>query len=133
MYQSTLIGDDRKILPVPMKAKPSHFSFLGFQALRSSSPRASRKPFPLHRVHPQNNLEVSNQPLGVFEYLVTAPAIISLMGHQLYVFVMINLDTRELVFINVTCYPDLGWVKQQFRNTFFDVDYYPILKSISKR
>ena len=52
---------------------------------------------------------------------------ISLMGHQLYVFVMINLDTRELVFINVTCYPDLGWVKQQFRNAFFDVDYYPSL------
>ena len=95
MYQSTLIGDDRKILPVPMKAKPSHFSFLGFQALRSSSPRASRKPFPLHRVHPQNQLGASSQPPRVFEYLVTAPAIIAPF------FILILLTSRlDLVFFS---------------------------------
>jgi len=49
------------------------------------------------------------------------------MGYQLYIFVMINLDTRKLIFINVTCNPDSEWIKQQFRNAFIEIDEYPTL------
>ena len=54
-------------------------------------------------------------------------SLISLMGHQIYVFVLINIDTRELIFINAAYNPNLDWVKQQFRNAFFDMDEYPTL------
>ena len=54
-------------------------------------------------------------------------SLISLTGRQLHIFVMINLDTRKLVFINVTYHPDLEWVTQQFRNAFLEVDDYPSL------
>ena len=49
------------------------------------------------------------------------------MGHQLYIFVMIDLDRRNLISINVTSNPHFEWVKQQFKNSFFDLDRYPAL------
>ena len=62
-----------------------------------------------------------------FKISIDFTSMISLMGHQLFIFTMLNLDTRELVFINATYSPDLGWVKQQFRNAFFEMDIYPSL------
>ena len=53
-------------------------------------------------------------------------SLISIMGHQLYIFVMINLETRALMLINVTYNPHLEWVKQQFKDAFFDLDAGPI-------
>ena len=49
------------------------------------------------------------------------------MGHQLYIFVMIDLDRRSLISISVTDNPHFEWVKQQFKNAFFDLDRYPTL------
>ena len=55
-------------------------------------------------------------------------SLISLMGCQIYIFVMINLDTRKLICINATYPPGFEWVRQQFRNAFFDMgDKYPCL------
>ena len=48
------------------------------------------------------------------------------MGHQLYIFIIIDLDTRELIFINANYNPDFEWVKQQFKNAFFDRDDYTL-------
>ena len=49
------------------------------------------------------------------------------MERQLYILVMIKIDTRELIFINATYNPNMEWVTQQFRNAFFDIDDYPSL------
>ena len=62
-----------------------------------------------------------------FKISIDFTSIISLMGHQLFIFVMINLDTRKLVSINATYSPNLEWLKQQFRDAFFDIDEYPSL------
>ena len=62
-----------------------------------------------------------------FKISIDFTSVISLMGYQLFIFVMINLDTRKQVFINATYSPNFGWPKQQFRNSFFDIDEYPSL------
>ncbi len=62
-----------------------------------------------------------------FKIGIDFTSLISLMGHQLCIFIIIDLDTRELIFINVTYNPDFQWIKQQFRNAFFDRDDYPTL------
>ena len=62
-----------------------------------------------------------------FKIAIDFTSLISLMGFQLYIFVMINLDTRKSVFINATYSPDLHWPRQQFKNTFFDMNDYPSL------
>ena len=62
-----------------------------------------------------------------FKVGIDFTSLISLMGDQLYIFVMINWSTRELIFINVTYNPTLEWVTQQFRNAFLDTDEYPTL------
>ena len=54
-------------------------------------------------------------------------SVISFLGHQVFIFTMLNLDTRELIFINTTYSPNLEWVKQQFKNAFLDMDVYPSL------
>ena len=48
-------------------------------------------------------------------------------GNQLFIFVMINLDTRERIHINATYHPHNQWVTQQFRNAFLGMDNYPSL------
>ena len=62
-----------------------------------------------------------------FKIAIDFTSLISLMGFQLYIFVMINLDTRKLVFINATYSPNFHWLKQQFKNAFWDMDDYPSL------
>ena len=57
-----------------------------------------------------------------FKISIDFTSLISLMGYQIYIFVMINLDTRKLIFINATYFPSFEWVKQQFRNAFFNMD-----------
>jgi len=54
-------------------------------------------------------------------------SVIAFLGHQLFIFVIINLDTRELLYINITLNPCKKWVLQQFRNAFFNLDEYPSL------
>ena len=63
-----------------------------------------------------------------FKISIDFTSLISLTGYQIYFFVMINLDTRKLIFINATYSPSFEWVKQQFRNAFFNMDgKYPSL------
>ena len=62
-----------------------------------------------------------------FKIGIDFTSLISFSGRQLYVFVMIDIDTRSLIHINVTYNPCSQWVKQQFRNAFFDMDEYPSL------
>ena len=62
-----------------------------------------------------------------FKIAIDFTSLISLMGHQLYIFVMINLDIRKLITINTTYTPDREWVIQQFKNAFFDMAHYPTL------
>lgn len=54
-------------------------------------------------------------------------SLITLGGHQAFIFVIINIDTRELVHVNVTFNPTSEWIKQQFRDAFFDLDQFPTL------
>ena len=62
-----------------------------------------------------------------FKIAIDFTSLISLMGYQLFIFVMINLDTRKLISINVTYSPNFDWLAQQFKNAFFDLDKYPSL------
>ena len=75
--------------------------------------------------HPPQNLgpswrEVINN--HKFKVSIDFTSLISLLGYQIYIFVMINLDTKKLIFMNATYSPSLEWVKQQFRNDFFNMD-----------
>ena len=62
-----------------------------------------------------------------FKIGIDFTSLISITGHQLFIFVMIDLDTRELLYINPTYSPHLSWVSQQFKNAFFYHDHYPTL------
>ena len=62
-----------------------------------------------------------------FKIAIDFTSLISLMGHQLYVFVMIDLDSRKLIAINATYFHNRKWLIQQFTNAFFDMDHYPTL------
>ena len=62
-----------------------------------------------------------------FKISIDFTSLITLSGNQLFIFVMINLDTRELIHINATYHPHNQWVTQQFKNAFFDMDDYPSL------
>ena len=52
---------------------------------------------------------------------------ISLWGDQIFVLVILNLDTRELLYIAPTFNPCLSWITQQFRSAFYDLNEYPTL------
>ncbi len=62
-----------------------------------------------------------------FKVGIDFTSVISFLGHQLFIFVIINLDTRELMHINITLNPCRDWILQQFRNAFFDLSDYPSL------
>ena len=62
-----------------------------------------------------------------FKISIDFTSLISIMGYQLFIFVMINLDTRKLLWINATYSPNFDWLAQQFKNAFFDLDNYPSL------
>jgi putative transposase len=81
------------------------------------------------------NSPISKNTLSWYEFLnnhkfkigIDFTSLISLFGHQLFIFVMIDLDTRKLLLINATFNPNSEWIKQQFRNAFYDLDKYPTL------
>ncbi|MBU0924591.1 integrase core domain-containing protein [bacterium] len=52
---------------------------------------------------------------------------ISIWGDQIFIFVILNLDTREILHIAPTFNPCSIWIKQQFKNAFYDLDEYPTL------
>ena len=62
-----------------------------------------------------------------FKIGIDFTSVISFWGHQLFIFVIINLDTRELMHINITLSTSRDWILQQFRNAFFDLSDYPSL------
>ena len=62
-----------------------------------------------------------------FKISIDFTSVITLAGDQLFILVMINLDTRELLWVNSTYSPHSEWIKQQFKNAFFDLDEYPTL------
>ena len=62
-----------------------------------------------------------------FKIGVDFTSLISFMGHQLFIFVIIDLDSRKILCINVTYTPNSAWVIQQFKNTFYDLDQHPTL------
>ena len=62
-----------------------------------------------------------------FKIGIDFTSLISIMGYQLFIFIMIDLDRRKLISINATYQPHLEWVKQQFKNAFLDTDVYPTL------
>jgi hypothetical protein len=53
--------------------------------------------------------------------------LIDIRGNQLFIFVILNLDTRKLIFINATYSHHREWLIQQFKNAFFEFDIYPTL------
>ena len=46
-------------------------------------------------------------------------------GRQLFILVIINTLTKELVLVNVSCTPDRRWIIQQFRNTAISDTKFP--------
>ena len=62
-----------------------------------------------------------------FKVSIDFTSIISFMGRQMFVFVMINHHTRELLSLQVTYHPHLDWLKQIFRNLSWEVDEFPSL------
>lgn len=62
-----------------------------------------------------------------FKIGIDFTCLISLSGRQLFIFVIKNLDSREVLLINSTFYPNSSWITQQFRNASYDLDVYPSL------
>ena len=53
--------------------------------------------------------------------------VFDLLGRQYFIFVILDLEKRTLIHINVTLHPTKQWVTQQFRNAFMDFDAEPSL------
>ena len=53
--------------------------------------------------------------------------VFDLFGRQYFIFVILDLERRTLMHINVTLHPTRQWVTQQFRNAFMDFDIEPSL------
>jgi len=51
--------------------------------------------------------------------------IFDVFARQYFIFVLLDLKTRELVFINATLHPTREWLTQQFRNALMDRERYP--------
>ena len=62
-----------------------------------------------------------------FKIGIDFTSLITISGKQLFIFVILNIDTRELLGINITYRPYAGWVTQQFKNLFPDIDETPSL------
>ena len=62
-----------------------------------------------------------------FKISIDFTCMITTLGHQVFIFSIINLDSRELIWINSTYRPDKFWITQQFKNAFFDLEQYPTL------
>ncbi len=62
-----------------------------------------------------------------FKIGIDFTSIISLMGKQIFIFSIIDLDTRKILGISSTYSPNAIWITQQFRNAFYRLDSYPSL------
>jgi putative transposase len=62
-----------------------------------------------------------------FKIGIDFTSLISFWGHQLFILVILDLDSRKLIFINATFSPHREWITQQFRNAFMDLEVYPTL------
>lgn len=62
-----------------------------------------------------------------FKIGIDFTSLITVLGKQILLFIIIDLDSRRLIYINATFNPDSEWIKQQFRNAFYDMDEYPSL------
>ena len=62
-----------------------------------------------------------------FKISIDFTCLITTLGHQVFILSIINLDSRELIWINSTYRPDKFWITQQFKNVFFDLEQYPTL------
>ena len=65
---------------------------------------------------------IKNHSLGIG---IDFTCVFDLLGRQYFIFVILNLEKRTLMHINVTLHPTRQWVTQQFRNTFMDFDAQP--------
>jgi putative transposase len=62
-----------------------------------------------------------------FKIGIDFTSLIDIRGNQLFLFSIINLDSRKLIFINATYSHHRDWLIQQFRNAFIDCEIYPTL------
>ena len=62
-----------------------------------------------------------------FKIGIDFTSLITVQGYQVFIFVILDLDTRKLLYINTTFQPFASWITQQFRNAFFDLDETPSL------
>jgi putative transposase len=62
-----------------------------------------------------------------FKIGIDFTSLIDIKGNQLFIFVILNLDSRKLIFINATYSHNKQWLIQQFKNAFFDINIYPSL------
>ncbi len=62
-----------------------------------------------------------------FKIGIDFTSLIDIWGNQLFIFVILNLDTRKILFINATYSHHREWLIQQFKNAFFDFDNHPTL------
>ena len=62
-----------------------------------------------------------------FKISIDFTCLITTLGHQVFIFSIINLDSRELLWINSTYRPNKFWITQQFKNAFFEMEQYPTL------
>ena len=56
-----------------------------------------------------------------FKIGIDFTSIISVMGYQLFILVIIDLKERTLLHINATYNPNFEWIKQQLKDALFDL------------
>lgn len=62
-----------------------------------------------------------------FKIGIDFSSLIDIWGNQLFIFVIINLDSRKLLSINATYSHHREWIVRQFRNAFYELEDYPTL------
>lgn len=62
-----------------------------------------------------------------FKIGIDFTSLIDLWGNQIFIFVVLNLDTRKIIFINSTYSHHREWLIQQLKNAFLDFNNYPTL------
>ena len=62
-----------------------------------------------------------------FKIGIDFTSLIDIRGNQMFIFVILNLDSRKILFINATYSHHREWLIQQFKNAFLDFEIYPTL------
>ncbi len=62
-----------------------------------------------------------------FKIGIDFTSLIDIKGNQLFIFVILNLDSRKLIYVNATYSHHRRWLIQQFKNAFLELNYYPSL------